>query len=303
MYNDFDNRNDACGWLYIGKCFTAYINYSGRSECMACGSLDIEIEDESNLICNDCYNNIHENDYYCDWCGCRIEDGDIYWLDGDPYDYECYCEVRKLDTFTQEYHRNGSMRKGYFYLPGTDMKKKFYTYRYISFNREYKEYYRLITGTLIHVDFFHVLCNCYSLYIIGTQIENFFGKGKYIAIYLISALTGSLLSICMNNTASIGASGAIFGLAGSMLYFGYHYRVYLGSVLKTRLIPIILLNLLIGFSTTGIDNFAHIGGLIGGVLASMAVGIKDNKESNRTNGIILLSMFVIFLVYLGIIAK
>lgn len=193
------------------------------------------------------------------------------------------------------------------YLFATIFQKQDYLVNYFStfgpYIRQYHEYYRLLTGTLIHVDFFHILCNCYSLYIIGTQIENFFGKRKFLFIYLVSALTGSLLSICMNNAASIGASGAIFGLAGSMIYFGYHYRVYLGSVLKSRIIPIVILNLLIGFTTTGIDNFAHIGGLIGGILASMAVGINDNKESNRTNGIILLAIFVIFLVYLGIFVK
>ena len=166
------------------------------------------------------------------------------------------------------------------------------------------EYFRLLTGAFIHVDIFHLFCNCYALYIIGNQIENFYGKAKYLIIYLVSALTGSLLSICMHETFSIGASGAIFGLLGSLLYFGYHYRVYFGSVIINKVLPVVIFNLVIGFMISGIDNFAHIGGLIGGFLVSMAVGINSkDKKSDHINGIILTTIFIAFLVYLGIFAK
>ena len=156
--------------------------------------------------------------------------------------------------------------------------------------------YRLLTGAFIHVDPMHLLCNCYSLYIIGSQIETFYGKKKFALIYLISALTGSLLSISMNDGNSIGASGAIFGLLGAYAYFGYHYRVYFGSVLLKQVIPIIILNLAIGFAVSGIDNFAHIGGLIGGFLISMALGVnsRDTKKQH-INGIVLSVLFIGFL--------
>ena len=99
--------------------------------------------------------------------------------------------------------------------------------------------------------------------------------------------------------ASIGASGAIFGLLGALVYFGYHYRVYLDSVIKSQILPLIFMNLLIGFICTGIDNAAHIGGLIGGLLISMAVGVKyKSTTSDRVNGIIMTSIFVGFLVYM-----
>ena len=101
-------------------------------------------------------------------------------------------------------------------------------------------------------------------------------------------------------TVSVGASGAIFGLLGSLLYFGYYYRVYLGNLIHSQIIPVILLNLCIGFLTPGIDNAAHIGGLIGGVLSTMAVGLKyKSKKSDRINGVILTVIFISFLVYLG----
>jgi len=166
------------------------------------------------------------------------------------------------------------------------------------------DYFRLLTGAFIHTDILHLLTNGYALYIVGNQIENFYGKKKFIIIYLISALTGSLLSICMHDTFSIGASGAIFGLLGSLLYFGYHYRVYFGSVIINKVLPVIIINLIIGFTLSGIDNFAHIGGLIGGILSSMALGInsKDGKRE-KINGIILTVIYIVFLVYLGIFAR
>ena len=115
----------------------------------------------------------------------------------------------------------------------------------------------------------------------------------------MSAIIGSLFSMLLTKGVSVGASGAIFGLMGSLLYFGYHYRVYLGTVLKSQIIPLIVINLLIGFTSSGIDNFAHIGGLIGGILTSMAVGVKyKSNKSDIINGIIMSTIFIGFLVYM-----
>ena len=102
----------------------------------------------------------------------------------------------------------------------------------------------------------------------------------------------------MHESISAGASGAIFGLLGTLLYFGYNYRLYLGTVLKTQIIPIILFNLLISFMFPGIDAYAHIGGLVGGYLATMALGVPGkNNKSERINGSIVLILLVIFLSY------
>lgn len=130
-------------------------------------------------------------------------------------------------------------------------------------------------------------------------MESFLGKTKYTFVYFFSALSGSLLSIVLNNGVSIGASGAIFGLLGSMVYFGYHYRVYLGGVLKSQIIPIIVINLLIGFTSGGqIDNFAHIGGLIGGVISTSAVGIKyKSSKFDQINGTIISILFIAILLF------
>ncbi len=156
--------------------------------------------------------------------------------------------------------------------------------------------WRLLTGTFLHAGLIHLLVNIYSLCIIGMQLENFIGKKKFLTIYLVSAISGSLMSSLFTQTISVGASGAIFGLLGSMLYFGYHYRLYLGNVLRAQIIPLIFLNLFLGFMLGGVDNAAHIGGLIGGYLTTMAVGITGKStKMDQMNGYIVLVIYLAFL--------
>ena len=158
--------------------------------------------------------------------------------------------------------------------------------------------WRLLSSMFLHIGIAHLIVNMYSLYVIGGQLECFLGKTKYIFVYLISGFIGSLLSVVMHESVSAGASGAIFGLLGSLLYFGYNYRLYLGSILKTQIIPIILFNLLISFMFPGIDAYAHTGGLVGGYLATMALGVPGkNNKTDRINGIIVLTLLVLFLSY------
>lgn len=161
------------------------------------------------------------------------------------------------------------------------------------------EYYRLFSTAFIHIGIIHLLVNCYSLYVIGSQLESFLGKVKFLFVYVISILCGSLMSAIFSNYVSAGASGAIFGLLGSLLYFGYNYRVFLGNVLVSQIIPIIILNLSLGFFVSGIDNAAHIGGMIGGIISTMAVGLKHKTgKIERFNGIIILAIYVLFLGYM-----
>lgn len=168
------------------------------------------------------------------------------------------------------------------------------------------EYYRLITSGFLHIGVIHLLLNMYSLYIVGTQVEYFYGKVKYIIIYLFSLIMGSLFTVALSsvNTVSAGASGAIFGLLGSILYFGVKYRGYIGNSLVNQIVPVVILNLIIGFTTPGIGNAAHIGGLVGGYLISMAVGIgidKKEQRSSRINGIIISAILTIFMIYIGFV--
>ena len=163
------------------------------------------------------------------------------------------------------------------------------------------EYYRLFTSIFLHIGIMHLLCNMYSLYIIGREVESLFGKVKYIIIFILSGIFGSILSIAFShNVISAGASGAIFGLLGALLYFGMHYRTYLGESLVRSIIPILIINLIIGFLSPGIDMAAHIGGFVGGILVSMMVGIPDkSKTKDIINGTILTIIYLLFISYLA----
>ncbi len=164
------------------------------------------------------------------------------------------------------------------------------------------EYYRLFTSMFLHWSLIHLLVNMYSLYILGTQIETFFGKVRYILIYVISGICGALLTCVLSkaNVISGGASGAIFGLLGALLYFGYHYRTYLGGTIKSQIVPIILINLGIGFIPgLNIDNACHIGGLFGGYLIAMALGVDDKSDKkDKINGAICLVIYIAFMLYM-----
>ena len=163
------------------------------------------------------------------------------------------------------------------------------------------EIYRLFTSMFEHVDFWHIAFNMYALYILGPQVERYYGKAKYLLIYFISGLLGNLFSCVFmaENTYSLGASGAIFGLLGSIAYFTYYYRATLQGLLRSQVFPVIILNLFIGLMVPSIDMSAHLGGLIGGVLVSMGIGIGDKgRKNDQINGIIVLILMSAFMVYM-----
>ena len=166
------------------------------------------------------------------------------------------------------------------------------------------EYYRVFSAMFMHASLTHIIFNMYALYIIGTQIETYLGKIKFLLIYLFSGITGCLMSMVFSNSFSVGASGAIFGLMGALVYFGYHYRLYLSTVIKSQIIPLIVFNLFLGFMIPGIDNLAHIGGLIGGYLSSMALGVSNKSTTKeKVNGWIVLILLIAFLTAFMIIKK
>lgn len=161
--------------------------------------------------------------------------------------------------------------------------------------------YRMISSMFVHADIVHLLFNMYALYILGPQVERYYGKLKFTLIYFISGLMGSVFSLVFmsSNTYSMGASGAIFGLLGSIAYFTYYYRATLQGLLRSQIVPVILLNLSLGLFISGIDMMGHVGGLIGGILISMAIGIGDKgRKSDEINGLIVLILLFIAMTYM-----
>lgn len=161
---------------------------------------------------------------------------------------------------------------------------------------------RLLTSIFLHIGLIHYLMNTWSLKLLGQQVEKFYGHIKVLLIFLYSGVVGNLVSVILmnDNVISAGASGAIFGLMGALLYFAINQRTYMAEALKREILPVIIINILLGFMVTGINMYAHVGGLIGGMLISSAVGIKyKTSKFEKINGWICSIILVILLTYLS----
>ncbi|MGI5916313.1 MAG: rhomboid family intramembrane serine protease [Anaerolineae bacterium] len=135
------------------------------------------------------------------------------------------------------------------------------------------EYWRLISANFLHIGLLHLLFNTYALYILGLEVEMRFGRGRFLALYMLCGLAGSTLSFVGNPALSAGASGAIFGLMGAIIVHFVVYRESFGPRGQRQLSSLLLvagLNLMFGFTRPGIDNLGHIGGLVGGVVLGWA---------------------------------
>ena len=133
--------------------------------------------------------------------------------------------------------------------------------------------WRLITCAFLHGGLIHIFFNMYALKILGPEIEYVYGKIKYLVIYLLSAIAASIFSYIFGpQSVSVGASGAIFGLFGAMLIFGIKHRKQMGKAYMMNILQVIFVNVIIGISSSNIDNAAHFGGLIVGALIALLLG-------------------------------
>lgn len=140
------------------------------------------------------------------------------------------------------------------------------------------EWWRFITPIVLHIGLLHLVMNTVSLFIIGAEVERIFGNFRFLMIYLFAGFTGSLASFAMNPNIAAGASGAIFGCFGALLFFGTIYRRLFLRTMGPGVLVILLFNLVYGFAVPGIDNAGHIGGLIGGYLAAGIVHFPKNRK-------------------------
>ena len=139
------------------------------------------------------------------------------------------------------------------------------------------EYFRLVTSMFLHANLMHLVFNCLALYSFGRETELFFGRAKFLIMYFVSGLIGSLGSYLVNTPVAVGASGAIFGLLGANLYIlTLNPKVY-KKIYGTDVLSLIGINLVIGFMVPNIDNTAHLAGLVGGYLAAWSVGLRNQN--------------------------
>jgi membrane associated rhomboid family serine protease len=130
------------------------------------------------------------------------------------------------------------------------------------------EYYRLITAAFLHGSVLHILLNMYALYLFGPPLEAALGRVRYASLYLISALGGTAVSYAFNQptNASLGASGAVFGLLAAFLVVNRHLGRETSGVLV-----LLGINFVFGLVVGGIDWRAHLGGMIAGILCAAAL--------------------------------
>jgi len=141
--------------------------------------------------------------------------------------------------------------------------------------------WRLITPVFLHASILHIAFNMYALFIYGRGIESRFGHVRFLLLYFLSGFAGNVLSFLLTPNPSLGASTAIFGLIAAEGVFLIQNRSLLGNRVNRSLMNLLYIaaiNLLIGFTTTGVDNFGHLGGLLGGVLFTWFGGPRWKVE-------------------------
>ncbi|HEV8136095.1 MAG TPA: rhomboid family intramembrane serine protease [Pyrinomonadaceae bacterium] len=169
-------------------------------------------------------------------------------------------------------------------------------------NAPYHQWWRFVTPMFVHVNLIHIAVNMYSLWILGPYVEKIYGSAKFVVFWVLTGIAGvvaSYLTVRPNwagsglgrflfkagDPVSAGASGALFGLVGVLFVFGIKFRHELPEGFKrafgTGLIPVIMINLFIGFlGRSFIDNAAHLGGMLSGAALALVVDYRRPGDSH-----------------------
>lgn len=153
------------------------------------------------------------------------------------------------------------------------------------------EPWRLLTAMLVHGSFIHLALNMLALWMLGQSLEPMLGRARFLAIYLISGLGGSVMVACLApTTATVGASGAIFGLMAALLIIGRHIGANV-----TGLLVILGINFALGFFIGNIAWQAHLGGAIVGAIVAF-IYTRTKRREQRVWQILLLAVLVVLLI-------
>ena len=173
------------------------------------------------------------------------------------------------------------------------------------------QWWRFITPVLLHASLLHIGFNMYALYILGPELERHFGHIPFLILYLLGGFAGVVLSFLLTASPSLGASTAIFGLLGAQGVFVYRNQKLFGrraQAMLRSILNIAVINLLIGFSP-GIDNWGHVGGLLGGSLFAWLAaplytiegdGVEFSLVNRTPAGRLWLAAALVAVVFLGL---
>ena len=145
------------------------------------------------------------------------------------------------------------------------------------------EVYRLVSSMFIHLDLMHLINNCLSLYIFGSRVEKYFGRGKYLAIYLLSGVAGGIVSIMFSDAISAGASGGIFGLTGAVVALTFRSKLEATGLDYTTMITLVVFSFGMGLLRPEVNNFAHAGGLVAGCILGSILYSKNMRVDKSGN--------------------
>jgi membrane associated rhomboid family serine protease len=146
------------------------------------------------------------------------------------------------------------------------------------------EYWRFVTPVFLHLDTLHLIVNAFALYALRVA-EWIYGSNRYLLVFLAAGVAGNVASFVLSAAPSAGASGAIFGVLGSLLYFGTQRRNFFRRTMGSAIWTTLAVNMALGFFIPQISISGHIGGLVGGFLAAAAVGLPgQNIPKHRIAG-------------------
>jgi len=139
-------------------------------------------------------------------------------------------------------------------------------------------WWTLITTTYLHGSILHILFNMLWLRRLGPWVEELFGASRFFLIYTFSGLAGAILSALIGTSYFVGASGAIFGLFGALIYYGRHRGGTFGSAIFRQILIWAGFGFFLGFLMPGVDNWGHLGGFLGGILMAALLGYQEKKR-------------------------
>jgi rhomboid protease GluP len=216
-----------------------------------------------------------------------------------PYKFTIILLIANLFVFLLMWQSSGMATQNLWLFPTPVLLA--YGAKLNSLINEQHQWWRFVTPMFVHVGILHLLVNMYSLWIIGPYVEKLYGSAKFVVFWIVTGIGGVVASyLTVGNSGgslsplarflfktqdfpSAGASGALFGLVGVLFVFGIKFRHELPEGFKrafgTGMLPVILINLFIGYMAHGfIDNAAHLGGLISGAALAIVVGYRRPGE-------------------------
>jgi rhomboid protease GluP len=160
------------------------------------------------------------------------------------------------------------------------------------------QWWRLVSSMFLHIGFIHLFMNMLAVFYLGVTVERIFGSWRFIIIYFMAGIGGSLTSFAFTTNVSAGASGALFGLFGALLFFGLKYKRIFFQTMGSGILLLIGINIVFGFTVQQIDMGAHLGGLVAGFFAASIVHLP--KKKNYLLQFIALIVYVVLIIGTGI---